>query len=278
MGLRIRSNVASLAVQRNLRGADEAQQHEFAKLSSGKRIIKSADDAAGLGIAKKMEAEVRGLKMAQRNANNGIAMIQVAEGGLQESSNILTRLRELSIQSSSDTVGQREKGYLDLEFQQLTQELDRISKSTTFSGQAMLTGENENGVMEIQVGASAGDMNRISFDTSSTNATLEGLGLEGTNILDKESSLENLAIVDEAIDRVAGFRANFGAIQARLQTAVNNLDVQALNQENARSVIEDVDIAESTSRVASQGIIKQAGIQTLSQANNIPRSALQLIG
>jgi flagellin len=278
MGLRIRSNVASLAVQRNLRGADEIQQHEFAKLSSGKRIIKSADDAAGLGIAKKMEAEVRGLKMAQRNANNGIAMIQVAEGGLQETTNILTRLRELSIQSSSDTVGSREKGYLDLEFQQLTEELDRISKSTTFSGQEMLTGNNENGVMEIQVGASAGEMNRISFDVSATDARLEALGLEGTHIRDKETSLENLARVDEAIDRVAGFRANFGAIQARLQTAVTNLDVQALNQENARSVIEDVDIAESTSRVASQGIIKQAGIQTLSQANNIPRSALQLIG
>jgi flagellin len=278
MGLRIRSNVASLAVQKNLRGADESQQNEFAKLSSGKRIVKSSDDAAGLGIAKKIEAEVKGLKMAQRNASNGIAMIQVAEGGLQESTNILTRLRELSIQSASDTVGEKEKGYLDLEFQQMTQEIDRISKSTTFSGKELLTGNNENGKMTIQVGANAGDVNRIEFDTEATNATLENLGLSGATIRDKEESLENLAKIDNAIDMVSGFRANFGAIQSRLQTAVNNIDTQALNQENARSVIEDVDIAESTATLASQGIIKQAGIMTLGQANNIPRSALSLIG
>ena len=278
MGLRIRSNVASMSVQSNLRGADEQQQQEFSKLSSGKRIIKSSDDAAGLGIAKKIEAETRGLKMAQRNANNGVAMIQVAEGGLQESTNILTRLRELSIQSSSDTVGEKEKGYLDLEFQQLTSELDRISKTTTFSGKEMLTGKSENGKMEIQVGAYAGQENRIVFDTEQSNATLENLGLSGASIKTKEDSHENLQKIDNAIDMIAGFRANFGAIQSRLQTAVSNLDVQALNQENARSVIEDVDIAESTSKVASVGIIKQAGIMTLSQANNIPRSALSLIG
>ena len=131
MGLRVNTNVASLSVQKNLRKTSGKTEDSYTKLSSGKRITKSADDAAGLGIAKKMEAEVRGLRMAQRNANNGISMIQVAEGGLDESTNILTRMRELSIQSASDTVGDRERGYLNLEYEQLLSEVDRISKTTT---------------------------------------------------------------------------------------------------------------------------------------------------
>ena len=278
MGLRVNTNVASLSVQKNLRKTSGNTEDSYTKLSSGKRITKSADDAAGLGIAKKMEAEVRGLRMAQRNANNGISMIQVAEGGLDESTNILTRMRELSIQSASDTVGDRERGYLNLEYEQLLSEVDRISKTTTFSGSELLTGENETGVVEFHVGAYAGENNKIAFDTTMTDATIEGLGIDDTNIQDKDSSQENLAKIDEAINTVAGFRANFGAIQSRLQSTISNLDTSALNTEAARSRIEDVDVASESAKLASNNIMKQAGVMSLAQANNIQNNALSLIG
>ncbi len=278
MGLRIKSNVPSIMVQKDLRQASRKADESYAKLSSGKRIIKSADDAAGLGIAKKMGAEVRGYKMAQRNANQGISMVQVAEGGLDESTNILTRMRELSIQAASDTVGERERGYLNLEYENLVQEVDRISKTTTFSGAPLLTGENENGVMDFHVGAYAGEDNKISFDATETNATAENLNIEGSNILDKENASENLGKIDEAITKIAGFRANFGAIQSRLQSTVTNLDTATVNTEAARSRIEDVDVAEESAKLAANNVIKQAGISSLAQANNIPNSALRLIG
>lgn len=278
MGLRIRTNIASVAVQKNLRHSDAKASDSYEKLASGKAITKSADDAAGLGIAKKMEAEVRGYRMAQRNANNAISLVQVAEGGLNESGNILTRMRELSIQAASDTVGETERGYLNLEYEHLVQEADRISKTTTFSGSELLTGNNENGLMEFHVGAYGGVNNRISFDASATNATTEALGVSGTNILDKENARDNLEKIDEAITRIAGFRANFGAVQSRLQTTVQNLDTATLNTEAARSRIEDVDIAAETAKLASNNIMKNAGIMTLSQANDLPNAATRLIG
>jgi flagellin len=277
MGLRIKSNIASVAVQKNLRSIDEKTAQSYEKLASGKRITKSADDAAGLGIAKKMEAEVRGYQMAERNANAGISMIQVAEGGLDESANIMTRMRELSIQAASDTVGERERSYLNLEYEQLVQEVDRISKTTTFTGSPLLTGENENGIMEFHVGAYAGEDNKISFDAQATDATTEGLGIAGTNITDKANAQDNLAVIDEAITKVAGFRANFGAIQSRLQSTISNLGTSIVNTEAARSRIEDVDVASETAKLASNNVIKNAATMTLAQANSVPNSALRLI-
>ena len=278
MGLRIRTNIASVAVQKHLRQADAKGSDSYEKLASGKRITKSADDAAGIGIAKKMDAEVKGYKMAQRNANNAISLVQVAEGGLEETGNIMTRLRELSIQAASDTVGETERGYLNLEYDHLLQEADRISKTTTFSGSELLTGENENGKMDFHVGAYAGEENKISFDASNTNATIEGLGVAGTNILDKESAQENLSKIDDAITTIAGFRANFGSVQSRLQTTVKNLDTFMLNTDAARSRIEDVDVAEETAKLASTNVMKNAGVMTLSQARELPNAALRLLG
>jgi flagellin len=277
MGLRIRTNIASIAVQKNLRQSDQVASESYEKLASGKSITKSADDAAGLGIAKKMEAEVRGYRMAQRNAGNAISLVQVAEGGLNESGNILTRMRELSIQAASDTVGETERGYLNLEYDHLLQEADRISKTTTFSGTELLTGQNETGNMDFHVGAYAGENNMISFDSSQTDATMEGLGMAGTNILDKSNAQDNLQRIDDAITKISGFRANFGSVQSRLQTTVQNLDTAVHNTEAARSRIEDVDIAAETAKLASTNIMKNAGIMTLSQANDLPQAAARLI-
>lgn len=276
MGLRINTNIASQEVQKNLKAANANQESEFAKLSSGKRINKSADDAAGLAIAKHLEAETRGLRVASRNANDAISLVQVAEGGLNETTNILVRLRELSIQAGSDTVGELERGYLSLEYEQLVQEADRISKTTKFNGRSLLEGEGE--LMQFQVGAQGGELNRIEFDAGATDATAESLGVGGTNIRDKEGALENLEKIDTAIDRVSAFRANFGSIQSRLQTTINNLETASLNQDAARSRIEDTDVADATAKVASANLRNAAGVATLAQANQLGAGALRLIG
>lgn len=276
MGLRINTNIASQEVQKNLRANSAQQESEFAKLSSGKRITKSADDAAGLAIAKKMEAETRGMRVAGRNANDAISLVQVAEGGLNETSNILTRLRELSVQAASDTIADTERGYLSLEYEQLVQEADRISKTTQFNGKPLLKGEGNE--LEFQVGAFSGSDNVIKFDAGSTDASAESLGLGGTTIRDKDGAVDNLQRIDDAINKVSGFRANFGSVQARLQSTVNNLDVAVVNQEAARSRIEDVDVADSTAKVASAQIKNAAGVATLAQANGLGQGALRLIG
>jgi flagellin len=276
MGLRINTNVASQEVQRNLRASSAQQEAEFSKLSSGKRITKSADDAAGLAIAKKLEAETKGLRMASRNANDAISLVQVAEGGLNESSNILTRLRELSIQAGSDTVGDTERGYLSLEYEQLVQEADRISKTTTFNGRPLLKGEGS--VLQFQVGAYGGEDNRIEMDAGSSDASVESLGIGGTNIRSKDDAVGNLERIDGAIEKVSAFRANFGSIQSRLQSSINNIDTTVVNQESARSRIEDVDVADSTAKLASAQIKNAAGTATLVQANALSNGALRLIG
>ena len=276
MGLRINTNIASQEVQRNMRVSNATQEAEFSKLSSGKRITKSADDAAGLAIAKKLDAETKGLRMASRNANDAISLVQVAEGGLNETSSILTRLRELSIQAGSDTVGEAERGYLSLEYEQLVQEADRISKTTQFNGRPLLKGEGE--VLKFQVGAYGGEENVIELDAGSTDASSENLGISGTNVRDKQDAIDNLERIDQAINKVSAFRANFGSVQSRLTSTINNLDTAVVNQEAARSRIEDVDVADSTAKLASAQIKNAAGTATLVQANQLGNSALRIIG
>ena len=276
MGLRIKTNVASLAVQKNLKKIDAKASESFQKLSSGKRITKSADDAAGLAIANKMDAEIRGSRMAQRNANGGISIVQIAEGGLNETSNIMTRLRELSVQAASDTVGDKERGFLNLEYNQLVEEVDRISKTTKFGDIELLSGEGDR--MDFHVGAYADENNKISFDATETNATADSLGIAGTGIATKDDAATNLQVIDDAITQVSGFRANFGALQSRLQSTVANLDTSIVNSEAAKSQIEDVDIAAESAKLASNNVIKQAATSTLAQANGLPASALRLIG
>ena len=276
MGLRINTNIASQEVQKNLRASSLQTESEFSKLSSGKRITKSADDAAGLAIAKKLEAETRGLRMASRNANDAISLVQVAEGGLNETQNILTRLRELSIQAGSDTVGDVERGYLSLEYEQLVQDADRISKTTYFIGRSLLQGVGA--VLQFQVGSQGNEHNRIEYDAGVADASSENLGIGGSNLRDKSSAIDNLSSIDVAIEKVSGFRATFGAVQSRLQTSINTLDVSVVNQESARSRIEDVDVADSTAKLASSQIKSAAGTASLAQANQLGSAALRLIG
>jgi flagellin len=276
MGLRIATNIASQSVQKNLKDVSNSGNAELEKLSSGKRITKASDDAAGLAIATNLEAQTKGLRQATRNANDGISLVQTAEGGLSETSNILVRLRELTIQASSDTVGEQERGFLDKEYQQLTKEVDRISESTTFNGAQLLNGKGK-GTMDFQVGAFAGEQNKITYDSGATDSSASSIGIGGTGIANKDDALSAISNVDKAIEKVSGQRADLGSIQSRLGSTVKNLETQTINQDSARSVIQDVDVAEASAALASNNVVKNAAVSTLAQANGIPNSALRLI-
>lgn len=277
MGFRINTNVASLQAQTSLNKVNKEQQDSFSKLSSGSRITKAADDAAGLAISEKMKAEIRSSQQANRNANDGISMIQVAEGGLNETSNILTRMRELAIQSASDTVGDVERGMSNLEYQQLKSEMDRISQVTEFNGKKLLNGEGDK--YEFQVGTKGDEFeNRISFESSQVSAGIESLGVSSLEVGSKEGAQESLASIDGAIEKVSSQRAVLGSLQNRLTSTSNNLQTYTENMSAANSRIRDVDYAEETAKQARNSIITAAGTSVLAQANMNGQAALKLIG
>lgn len=278
MGLRVRTNVPSLEVQRNLRKANTMVEQQFAKLSSGKRINRAADDAAGMAIATRLTAHIRGMNQAKRNANDGISMVQTAEGGIGEVSNIVIRMRELAVQAASDTIGNKERSLLNREFQALKTEVDRIADTTTFNGTSLLNGTNPQGVLQFQVGSDAGEENRISFDANEANVRIDHLGLSDADISERDNALETFQSLDESFDNLVSSRAKLGAMQARLTTTVSIIGSQVLNEEFARSVIEDADIAETTATLASQNVIKAGGLATLVQANDLPNGVIRLIG
>lgn len=277
MGFRINTNVASIQAQTSLKKSTGATQSTLAKLSSGSRITKSADDAAGLAISEKLKATVRSFKQADRNANDGISLVQVAEGGLNEVSNMLTRLRELAIQSSSDTVGDTERGFTDLEYQQLKSEVERISQVTEFNGQNLLNGSGQK--FDFQIGANNDDFqDRISYDASSIDSTADALGIDGLSVNSKEGAQDSLETIDSAISKVSGQRAELGAVQNRLISTSNNLQTSVQNLSEANSRIRDVDYAEATAANAKNQILSQAGTSVLAQANSNGQQALRLIG
>lgn len=277
MGFRINTNISSIAAQRSLTVNNREQESNLAKLSSGSRITKASDDAAGLAISEKMKANIRSLKQADRNANDGISMVQTAEGGLNEVSSILTRMRELAIQTSSDTVGDVERNMTNMEYQNLKLELERISQVTEFNGKKLLNGEGDK--FDFQVGANNDDFNdRISYDAGQVSAKMDSLGISELDVSTKDGSQSSLASVDAAIEKVSGFRAYLGAIQNRLTSTSNNLQVSVENLSAANSRIRDVDYAEATATKAKNDILGAAGTSVLAQANMNGQNALKLIG
>ncbi|MFY7993595.1 MAG: flagellin [Bacteriovoracaceae bacterium] len=277
MGFRINTNIASIAAQRSLSVNNRESENNLAKLSSGTRITKASDDAAGLAISEKLKANIRSLKQADRNANDGISMIQTAEGGLNESSAILTRMRELAIQTSSDTVGDVERGMTNMEYQNLKQELERIAQVTEFNGKKLLNGEG--GQFEFQIGANNDSFqDRIGYDAGMANSKMDALGVSELDVSSKEGSQSSLAAVDAAIEKVSGQRAYLGAIQNRLVSTSNNLQVNVENISQANSRIRDVDYADATATKAKNDILSSAGTSVLAQANMSGQNALKLIG
>lgn len=275
MGLRINTNLPSIAAQRSLSVQQKRLEKSAMALSSGKRIVQAADDAAGLSISEGLRGQIRGLAQARNNAFNAGSSIQISEGGLSEITNALIRVRELGIQAASDNVGDKERSLLDEEAQQLIMEMDRIAKTTTFGSQKLLDGSG--GEMTFHVGAFAGEENTISY-TLDANATTGELGVDGLSVTDKSSARDTLGAVDEALDRIGKMRANFGAVQSRLNATVSNLDIQYENLSAANGRIIDTDVAKETAELASAQVLQSAGISVLAQANNFPNMAMKLIG
>lgn len=276
MGLRIGTNVTALNAQKALWTTKNKMDTAMARLSSGNRINKASDDAAGLAISENMKAQIRGLKQANRNAQDGISLIQTAEGALNEVSNMLIRLRELGVQAASDTVGDRERGLVNIEYSQLLEEIDRITGSAEFNGTPLLNGTG--GLLDFQVGVkNSADFDRISFNTSQADAGTTALGLDLTSVLDKTSAQSSLANIDVAINQVNQLRAGFGAIQNRLNSTVEGLQTNLENLSASNSRIRDADIADESTELAKQNILLQAGTSVLAQANQQPSLALSLL-
>ncbi len=277
MGLRISTNMAAINAQRNLRANQGQLQGSYEKMSSGSRINKSADDAAGLAISENLNANIRSFRQAARNAQDGISFVQVAEGGMNEISNIIVRLREVSVQAASDTVGQNERGYLDREAQQLKLEMQRIALGTEYNGTPLLRGEG--GKLDFQIGVKNNEfLDRISYKPGDTNVTLDSLGLTGIDLAHKEKAQEGLNSLDSALITLNSNRANLGALQNRLQSTVNNTETAVENFSAAKSRIKDVDFSQVTSDMARDTIMTQASTSVLAQANQTTAMALKLIG
>jgi len=276
MGFRIATNVQSLVAQRTTGQQRAEVNHTLEKLSSGERIVRASDDAAGLAISEKFKAEIRSTRQAQRNTQDGISLVQVAEGGLNEVGNILIRMRELSIQAASDTVGDTERGFINQEVTALKSEVERISKTTRFNGTELLSGEGPK--LEFQVGiGSSPERDRIQYDVAKANSKLSYLGVEDASTATKENAQQNLDKIDRAINLVNENRANFGALQNRLQSTMNNLLVSDENMSAANSRIRDADIAAESAELTKRNILMNAAVATLTQANQNSMLALKLI-
>ena len=280
MGLRINTNVASIAAQKNLRQTSEKQGSVLQKLASGNKIVRAADDSAGLAISEKMKAQIRGTNQAKRNAEDGVSMVQTAEGALNEVSGVLIRLRELSIQSASDTVGDTEREFMDLEYQNLKQEVERISRTTEFNGKKLLQGGD--GSYDFQIGINNIPFeDRISYDQSKSNASLDSLfegDADSITVVSKEAAQGTLEKLDKAIQNVSGQRAVMGSIQNRLGSTIRNLEVSAENISASNSRIRDTDYAAATADNTRLSILGSAGSAVLAQANANGQNALRLIG
>lgn len=275
--MRVSTNMAAINAQRNLVTSQRVMSKSMAQLASGTRINIAADDAAGLAISERLKASIRSARQANRNANDGISMVQTAEGGLNEIGNIITRLRELGIQSASDTVGTVERGFADKEVQQLKAEVQRIATSTKWGSTNLLDGTTPNFDFQIGIFNNA-EEDRISFDSSQNVATLDNLGLSGLDYNTKEGAQEALMALDSAQTNVNGMRANLGALQNRLTSTVDNLGVLEENMSASNSRIRDTDVAMASSEMTRNNILLQASTATLGQANQTASLALKLIG
>ena len=275
MPLTVNSNLASLNAQRNLRRTEHTLSTAMTRLSSGLRINSAADDAAGLAISEKLRAQVRGLAQAQRNANDGISLIQTAEGALNESSDMLIRIRELAVQASNGTLGTSERNAINDEFTALKAEIDRIASVTEFNGQKLIDGSLSTG-LTFQVGLNDNSNDQITISVTSSVAT--ALGLTAGMTLSTSTGAQNaLAVVDTAISRVSTRRGDLGAIQNRLYSTINNLAATHENLSAANSRIRDTDVAAESAALMRGQILMQSGIAVLAQANQLPSLALSLL-
>lgn len=275
--LSVNTNIASLNAQRNLSTTQTQLGQSLERLSSGYRINRAGDDAAGLAISEVMRANLRSMNQAVRNANDGVSLIQTAEGALNETSNILVRMRELATQSATGTVSSDQRTSIQAEFSALTAEVDRIASSTDFNGTKLLNGSASS--VKFQIGAGAANtFDTISVSLTAANSSTIGvtstISVSGT---DGTAAQSAITAIDTAIGSVNSLRGNLGAVQNRLQSTINNLQVAIENTSAAQSRIKDVDVASETAAMTRAQILTQAGTAILSQANQTPQAALSLL-
>ena len=275
MSLFINTNTASINARGNLDTVTNRLQTSFRRLSSGLRVGTAADDAAGLAISERMRAQIRSQTQAQRNANDGISLVQVGEGALNEVNNILIRLRELSIEANNGTVSAADKDTLDQEFDNMIQEIDRIANSTKFNGVNLFDGSTP--AIDFQVGSGT-TPSTDTITVSLSSMLVSDLGLNTIDISSVGAPTTAINAIDAAIDIVSASRGDFGALQNRLQSTINNLSVSIENLSASESRIRDVDVAAETAELTRNSILQQAAISVLSQANAQPQAALQLLG
>ncbi len=279
MAISILTNVASLNAQRNLDSTQKALASSIGRLSSGQRINSAGDDAAGLGISESLKANLRGLSQAQRNANDGVSMSQVAEGGMNEMQGIVSRMRELAVQSANSTLGGTERGYIQTEFSQLQGEVNRIGAVNEFNGQKLLDGSASAG-LTFQVGAQNTSNDRLSMSiTKLTTSTLgsSSLHIASASLSTATNAQNAIGAFDKAIQQLSSARAKVGAVQNRMQVTISNLSMQQENLAAANSRIRDVDVASETANLTKGQILSQAGLAVLAQANQLPQAALSLL-
>lgn len=277
MSLTISTNIAAISAQKTMSSTQRDLNKSYAQLSSGSRITKAADDAAGLSISEKLKSNIRGYTQAKRNANDGISMVQVAEGSLGEVSNILTRMRELGVQAASDTVGSRERGFIDKEVQQLKNEIERIAQSSRYGDTKLLDGTGGDYAFQVDVNNDE-FVDRIGFNASEQEVTLSALGIEGFDFSSKDGAREALETLEGAQTQVNGHRATLGALQNRLVSTTENLSVAIENFSAANSRVRDTDVAEASAELAKNNILMSASVGVLASANQTPGQALRLIG
>lgn len=274
MSLRIGTNIPALAAQRSLDIADRRSEHALKALASGKRIVQAGDDAAGLAISENLRSQQSGIKMAASNANGAISLIQVAEGGLSEQTNVLIRLRELGIQSASDNVSDTERSYLEEEFSNLLSEFDRIALTTSYGNKKLLVGSGEE--YEFHIGTTSEPENIVRYVMDS-DARAVSIGIGGLSIADQDEARDSLDSIDEGLANLSSIRAKFGAYQSRFQAAANNLETQYENVSSARSRIQDADVAHETAELSSAQVQQNVSIAVLANANSLPERASRLI-
>lgn len=284
MALSINTNVASINAQRNLASSQLSLNKSLQRLSSGMRINTAADDAAGLAISENFRGLLRSMNQATRNANDGVSLLQTAEGALNETSSMLVRMRELAQQAATGTVGSTERGYIQNEIDKLASEIDRISKTTEFNGTMLLDGSlSTSGSMEFQIGARNTVNDRIGMMVNSADSHTFGVGTQKANgnadisVTDQTSAQSALNSIDSAIASVSQVRGDLGATQNRLQSTINNLQVAIENTSASESRIRDTDIAAETANMTRNNILTQAGTAILAQANQAPQAALSLL-
>jgi flagellin len=272
MALNIQTNVASLEAQRNTMKNQTALTKSFARLSSGFRVNSAADDAAGLGISESMKAQIRSYTVAERNANDAISMTQTAEASLGEMHDILGRMRELATQAANGSMGANDRGYLDTEFTQLKDELTRIQGSTKFNGNLLVANAVTSVTFQVGLNNEANDQITVNFGGLTLGAILSA------NLTTANGALTSLSDIDTAISTVSTSRASFGSVMNRMDVTISSIQTMRINLSAANSRIRDVDVAEETSKLSKNQVLTQAGVSILAQANQIPQSAMTLLG